>query len=141
MKYIFIPKEHGDHIRVADGARGDLSSFPDTAVVHSPHPVLSDSAGYTPVESQEPAQEVPVPESLANWRVKAVLDLQGLTATVDAAIASMPDGPEKIVISRAWNGNGDVLRHSPTVAAFTATLGLTDAQADDMFRLAATFNP
>jgi hypothetical protein len=83
----------------------------------------------------------PVPESLANWRVKAVLDMQGLTATVDAAIAALPDSPEKIVISRAWSGNGDVFRNSPTVTSFMAILGLTDAQVDDMFRLAATFNP
>jgi hypothetical protein len=83
----------------------------------------------------------PVPESLANWRVKAVLDMQGLTATVDTAIAALPDSPEKIVISRAWNGNGDVFRNSPTVTSFMSILSLTDAQVDDMFRLAATFNP
>jgi hypothetical protein len=87
------------------------------------------------------SETTPVPDSLANWRVKAVLDMQGLTPTVDAAVAGMPDGLEKIVISRAWNGNGDVLRHSPTVTSFMAILGLTDEQVDDMFRLAATFNP
>jgi hypothetical protein len=83
----------------------------------------------------------PVPKSLSNWRVKAVLDMQGLTDTVDAAIAALPDGNEKIVISRAWHGNGDVLRDSPTVASFMAILELTDEQVDDMFRLAATLNP
>lgn len=83
----------------------------------------------------------PVPQSLANWRVKAVLDIQGLTATVDAAIAAMPEGAEKVVISRAWNGNGDVRRDSPTVQSFKAILGLTDAQVDAMFRTGASFNP
>jgi hypothetical protein len=87
------------------------------------------------------AAPFPVPESLANWRVKAVLDMQGLTATVDAAIASLPEGAEKIVIFRAWHGNGEVLRNSPTVTSFMAILLLTDEQVDDMFRLAATFNP
>jgi hypothetical protein len=90
---------------------------------------------------EPPPEPSPVPESLANWRVKAVLDMQGLTTTVDAAIAALPDSPEKIVISRAWNGNGDVFRHSPTVTSFMSILSLTDAQVDDMFRLAATFNP
>jgi hypothetical protein len=97
--------------------------------------------GQVHVVPEPPAEPLPVPESLANWRVKAVLDMQGLTTTVDAAIAALPDSPEKIVISRAWNGNGDVFRTSPTVTSFMAILGLTDAQVDDMFRLAATFNP
>ena len=87
------------------------------------------------------AAPFPVPESLSNWRVKAVLDMQGLTATVDAAIDALPEGAEKIVISRAWHGNGEVLRNSPTVTSFMAILLLTDEQVDDMFRLAATFNP
>jgi hypothetical protein len=88
------------------------------------------------------AQSTPsVPQTLANWRVKAVLDMQGLTPTIDAAIDSMPDSPEKIVISRAWYGNGDVQRDSPTVSSFMAILNLTGAQVDDMFRIAATFNP
>jgi hypothetical protein len=82
-----------------------------------------------------------VPKFLANWRVKAVLDMQGLTPTVDAAIEAMPDGMEKIVVSRAWNGNGDVLRYSPTVTSFMSILGLTEEQVDEMFRLAASFNP
>jgi hypothetical protein len=94
-----------------------------------------------PTTSAPQSEPTPVPESLANWRVKAVLDIQGLTSTVDAAIDAMVDSNEKIIISRAWNGNGDVLRHSPTVNSFMAILGLTDAQVDDMFRLADTFNP
>jgi hypothetical protein len=96
--------------------------------------------GQVHVVPEPPAEPLPVPESLANWRVKAVLDMQGLTTTVDAAIAALPDSPEKIVISRAWNGNGDVFRHSPTVTSFMSILSLSDAQVDDMFRLAATFN-
>jgi hypothetical protein len=94
-----------------------------------------------PAAPEPTAEPLPVPESLANWRVKAVLDMQGLTATVDEAIANLPDNEEKIIISRAWHGNGDVSRTSPTVTSFTAILNLTDAQVDDMFRLAATFNP
>ena len=88
-----------------------------------------------------PVEPLPVPQSLANWRVKALLDIQGLTNTVDEAIANLPDNNEKIIISRAWNGNGDVLRNSSTVASFMTILSLTDEQVDDMFRLAATFNP
>ena len=88
-----------------------------------------------------PVEPLPVPEFLANWRVKALLDIQGLTNTVDEAIANLPDNNEKIIISRAWNGNGDVLRNSSTVASFMTILSLTDEQVDDMFRLAATFNP
>jgi hypothetical protein len=93
------------------------------------------------VAAHETQSATPVPQTLANWRVKAVLDMQGLTTTIDAAIEAIPDSPEKVVISRAWHGNGDVQRDSPTVASFMAILDLTEAQVDDMFRLAATFNP
>jgi hypothetical protein len=82
-----------------------------------------------------------VPYLLANWRVKAVLDIEGMTATVEDLIAALPDSSEKVVITRAWNGNGDVFRDSATVATLQGVLGLTDLQVDQMFTLAATFNP
>jgi len=90
------------------------------------------------VVSRPPA---PVPKVLANWRVKAVLDAQGLTATVNDAIDALPEGLEKIVVSRAWYGNGDVFRHSPTVVSLAQALSLTEEQVDEMFRMGATFNP
>jgi hypothetical protein len=142
MQYIFVITPHGTHIRDSDGVTGHLRGFSDFTMIHSAHPIMDSDEGYTLRIIEEPVSApTPVPESLANWRVKAVLDMQGLTPTVDAAIAAMPDSNEKIIISRAWNGNGDVLRHSPTVNSFMAILGLTDAQVDDMFRLADTFNP
>lgn len=90
------------------------------------------------IESRFKAQ---VPPQLANWRVKAVLDLQSLTPQVEAFIAAMEEGPDKVIVSRAWNGNGDVLRESSTVKAIQAVLGLTEKQVDEMFILGATFNP
>ncbi len=88
-----------------------------------------------------PSPTAPVPRSLPNWRIKAALDLQGLTPTVDAALAAMPEGPGKIVVMRAWNGNSEVFRQSPTVTTLSGLLGLDDAQVDALFRLAASFNP
>jgi hypothetical protein len=96
---------------------------------------------YDPASQETEPSLPPVPQSIANWRIKAVLDMKNLTDSLEAAIEAMPDSPEKIIVSRAWHGNVDVHRHSPTVMAFAAILNLADEQVDDMFRLAETFNP
>lgn len=73
-----------------------------------------------------------VPQSIANWRCKSVLKIHNLFAQVEALIAALP--PEQaVVIGTAWNGNADVERAGATVAAMSASLGLTPAQVDAMF--------
>jgi hypothetical protein len=77
-----------------------------------------------------------VPDTIANWRAKAVIELHGLTTQVEAALTAM-EGAPGITARAAWNGNADFARHGATVTALATTLGLTDAQLDTMFIQAA----
>jgi hypothetical protein len=102
---------------------------------------------------EPPAEPSPVPESLEHWRVKAALNLRtramreadpnapDLVQAIDSFIGSLPDSVETVIARSAWTDKANVSRTSPTASVVQGFLGLTDAQVDDMFRLAATFNP
>ena len=78
-----------------------------------------------------------LPETIANWRAKAVLALAGLIPAVELALDSMPE-PGRTVARYAWDGGADLARNGPTVLALAAALGLTDEQLDAMFTQAAS---
>lgn len=59
-------------------------------------------------------------------------------ATVDAAIASMPDGIEKQEAQIEWDDASTFNRNHPTLLLIASALGLTEAQVDDMWRYAVT---
>ncbi|OGS90870.1 MAG: hypothetical protein A2Z95_06285 [Gallionellales bacterium GWA2_60_18] len=92
-------------------------------------------SGNTP----EPADPViPVPPSTVTMRQARLAVLQsGLLATVNAAVANMP-GAEGEAARIEWEFSATVERDRPLVQSLTAALGLTDAQLDDLFMLAAT---
>ena len=90
---------------------------------------------------EERLATLPPPTSLANWRVKAILEITGHLASVESALDSMPDSNEKKIIVNAWRGNGEVYRNSPTVTTLAQLLGLSDEDVDDLFRQASRFNP
>jgi len=73
-----------------------------------------------------------VPRELPNWRVKAVLHQMGHLERVEQTIATLPD-PEGTIIRLAWAGDAKFARHSATVEALSASLGLTPTQLDDIF--------
>lgn len=77
-----------------------------------------------------------VPAEIANWRARAVLELQDLLAPVEQILAAMT-GPEGVIVRHAWTSGAPLARHGPTVLALAPQLGLTDEQIDHMFRAAA----
>jgi hypothetical protein len=79
-----------------------------------------------------PPMPARVPREIANWRARAVLELAGLLATVEAAIAGMT-GPEGTVVRNAWQSGAPLARRGPTVSGLAPALGLTEAQVDAMF--------
>jgi hypothetical protein len=79
-----------------------------------------------------PALPPRVPREIANWRARAVLELQGLLPTVDAMIGAMT-GPESVVVRNAWLAGAPLARRGPTVTALGTQLGLTAQQIDQMF--------
>ncbi len=77
-----------------------------------------------------------VPRAIANWRAKAVIEMQGLTAKIITALAAM-EGETGIAARAAWSGNADFARDGVTVTTLATALDLTPAQLDAMFIQAA----
>ena len=92
--------------------------------------------GLESVEEHEfpvaPPEPVVVPQELANWQARAVLEIAGLLPTVEAAIAALT-GDAGIVARAAWNSGAPFVRNGPTVLALSSALGLSSAQVDAMF--------
>lgn len=85
----------------------------------------------------EPAPEPPVvvPQVVSRFQARAVLHLAGLLEQVELIMAD----PETDMLAKlAWSDAQEFRRDSPTLLALSATLGLTDAQLDDLFIQAAT---
>lgn len=86
------------------------------------------------VMAEPPA--APVPSAVTMRQARLALLQAGLLDQVNAAIAAMP-GVEGEAARIEWEYAQEVRRDSPLVAGLSATLGLTEAQLDDMFRMAA----
>jgi hypothetical protein len=69
----------------------------------------------------------------SRFQAKAALHLAGLLDTIEAVVAAADP-----VAQIAWADATDFRRNSPTIAALAAGTGLTDAQIDDLFRVAMT---
>ena len=85
----------------------------------------------------EPAPPPSVPQSVTRFQARAALYKSGMLAAVEAYMALETTDP---LTRMAW---ADVLsfeRQSAMVLAVSAALGLSDAQLDDLFVLAATIN-
>lgn len=83
------------------------------------------------------AQKIGAPQVVTMRQARLALVQAGLLAQVNTAVAAMP-GAAGDTARIEWEFSGTVERHRPLVQALGAALGLTDAQLDDLFRLAAT---
>ncbi len=87
------------------------------------------------VQAQPPVE--PVPASVTMRQARLTLLQSGLLTQVNAAIANMP-GAEGDAARIEWEYAQEARRDSPLLAQLAGALGLSDAQLDDLFRLAAT---
>ena len=67
----------------------------------------------------------------------ALLSANNLLASVDTAIAAMPDGERERALIE-WEYGSIVERTSPLVTSLTTALGQDDESMDDLFELAKT---
>lgn len=79
-----------------------------------------------------------IPTSLTPRQAKLALLSAGLLDDVDAAIEAIPDAATKRVAQIEWEYAQEVRRDWPLLNAVAAGMGMTDAQIDDLFTLAAT---
>lgn len=92
----------------------------------------------TPCEAQVAAPHTAqVPASVTMRQARLALLQAGLLTQVNTAIAGMP-GAAGDAARIAWEFAGDVQRSDALLAQLTGALGFSDAQLDDLFRLAAT---
>ena len=83
------------------------------------------------------APVVPVPSEVPAWRLHAVAEIAGLSGAIGTALSSLT-GPAKIVAGAAWYQGNTIERHSATVVALGAALGLTSQALDELFIQAAS---
>lgn len=79
----------------------------------------------------------PVPEVVTMRQARLALLQSGLLATVQSAVDAMP-GAEGDAARIEWEFSSTVERNRPLVQSLGAALSLTEAQLDDLFRIAAT---
>jgi hypothetical protein len=104
-----------------------------TIVDASAAPEVAQGWAYAGGVFSVPAAAAPViPSSISPAQARIALHNASLLDKVEAAVASAD-----IVTQIAWAQATAIERTSPTVAALSAALGLTDAQIDDLFTAAA----
>lgn len=79
----------------------------------------------------------PVPQEVTMRQARLALAEAGLLPAVDAAIAGMTE-PQRTAALIEWEYSGTVQRDKPLVLALASSLGLTEAQLDELFSRAAT---
>lgn len=74
-----------------------------------------------------------VPFSVTPLQIRKALRQVGLKAAVDGYLATLPEE-----VAEEWEYALEVRRDNPTLLAAADALGMSEAQADDLFRLAAS---
>lgn len=87
-----------------------------------------------------PAAPTPVPAEVPMWSIRAILDLAGLTPSIDAILAQLPE-PDRTIVNRVWQYGNYIRRDSPTIASLGSALGKTEDEVDAYFIAAAALNP
>lgn len=79
----------------------------------------------------------PVPQSVTMRQARLALLAVGKLAQVSGIIAGLPS-PQREAAQIEWEYATEVARNSPLVAILIVPLEMTEEQADDLFRLAAS---
>lgn len=79
------------------------------------------------------------PAHVANWQLKAALEMNDTLPGVAAAI-NAKTGASGIAMRAAWNSDAPVARYSKTTTTIATALSLDSAQIDALFIQAAALN-
>jgi hypothetical protein len=81
-----------------------------------------------------------VPTSVtARQAVEALIRIGVTEAMVEAALAAIPDASQRAISTNLWRRSNDFERQNPTLIALAKqSLGMTEAQLDQLFITAAT---
>lgn len=117
----------------AEHTLGNIIDGGHVVVVEQDHPRWGEfvASGPAPYVAPDP-EPAPVPEKVSRYQARAALYGAGLLGAVDIAVAASDP-----LVQMAWADAGEFRRNSPAINTLGAALGLTDAQIDDLFRVAA----
>lgn len=73
-----------------------------------------------------------------NWKIKAILNEDGLLTQVETAINNLPE-PPRITALLAWENGSIISSDSPTTDLIQSELGLTQDEMVDVFVRAINF--
>lgn len=131
MKYAIIENQVVANIVLADAEYAQSQGWiaaPDNVGI---------GWGYVGGKFVEPApQPLPVPNEITMRQARLELLNIGKLNDVDAALASIPDENQRLAAQIEWEYSAVVQRNAPLVQSLTPTLGLTEAEMDDLFRRA-----
>jgi hypothetical protein len=84
--------------------------------------------------AKPPAPPEPIPQVVSRFQARAALYQAGLLEQVETVMA---DPATDMLAKLAWADAQEFKRSSPTIAAFSQQIGLTDEQIDELFKQAA----
>jgi hypothetical protein len=73
-----------------------------------------------------------VPAKVSTWRLRAVVELHGLSASISAAIDALPE-PARTIARSGWEYSFEMDRDTGLVSQLGAALGMTPAEVDALF--------
>jgi hypothetical protein len=69
------------------------------------------------------------------WRVRTILNLMNLIATIESALDQLPE-PNQTAAKNVWNYGTTIERYSQTVLFIQSVTEMTDDQVDEIFQQA-----
>jgi hypothetical protein len=90
--------------------------------------------GATPEEIEQAFKDK-TPAEVQLWRLRTILKLMNLIATIESALDQL-DEPNKTAAKNVWNYGTTVERYSQTVLFIQTVTQMTDDQVDEIFQQA-----
>ena len=90
--------------------------------------------GATPEEIEQAFKDA-TPSEVQLWRVRTILKLMNLEATIESALDQLEE-PTQTAAKNVWNYGTTVERYSQTVLFIQSVTEMTDDQVDEIFQQA-----
>jgi len=124
IQHGYVVTSYGDHDGIPATVRAKIL-FPDAEIVDVESEYTID---YFEEQEEERLEAWRQSATVELWKLKAILDSQGLLDSVQSAVQGFPKA-----VQLAWEYSPDVQRLSPAVIGLAELLELTETDIDDIF--------
>lgn len=115
--------------------RFDFETPDCVAAMHEDGVFVERGPDYINVYDGDDIPQQPVPDAVTPWQMRKALNATGKRSLVDAMLANQQT-PRDVI--DGWEVASEWRRNDPVLLMMAGQLGMTDAEIDDLFRLAAT---